>query len=83
MDPQVQCGLCLYCNSLLETVDGHKRTSLVAKAVSPLVDTAWFLALEYFLLNFVGVKTVLFCKDDILKNRYNYYLNVGSAQQTV
>lgn len=71
MHPQVQCGLCLYCNSLLETVDGHKRTSLVAKAASPLVDTAWFLALEYSLLDFVGVKTVLFCKDDILKNRYN------------
>jgi hypothetical protein len=69
MDPNVQCGLCLYCNSLLATVDGCERTSLWAKALSPLVDWAWFLALEQSLLDFVGVKTVLFCKDDILKKR--------------
>ena len=78
MDPNVQCGLCLYCNSLLATVDGYERTSLVAKALSPLVDWAWFLTLEYALLNFVGAKTVLFCKDDILKRRQEVILMMSA-----
>ena len=69
MDPKVQCGLCLYCNSLVVMVDGHERKSLWAKILSPLVDWAWFWALDKLLLDFVGVKTVLFCKDDILAGR--------------
>ena len=69
IDPRAQCGLCLYCNSLVSTVDGQERTSFWAKALSPLTDWLWFLALDHLLLDFVGVKTVLFCKDDILAGR--------------
>ena len=69
MDPNAQCGLCVYCNSLVVTVDGLERTSLWAKVLSPLVDWVWFNLLDHLLLNFVGVNTVLFCKDDILTKR--------------
>ena len=69
MDPKVQCGMCVYHNSLMETVDGHVRTSLWADCLSPLYDWLFFGALDLFLLDFVGVKMLLFCKDNILRNR--------------
>ena len=71
LDPKVQCGLCVYCNSLMETVDGYKRTAWWADLLSPLVDWVYFQSLKSFLLDYVGVKLVLFCKDDILTNRHD------------
>ena len=70
MDPRVLCGLCLYCNSLMETVDGRKRTSVWTDILSPVYDWLFFRALDGFLLDFVGVRMLLFCKDDIITNRY-------------
>ena len=71
LDPKVQCGLCVYCNSLMETVDGYKRTAWWADLLSPLVDWMYFQSLKSFLLDYVGVKLILFCKDDILTNRHD------------
>ena len=70
MDPRVLCGLCLYCNSLMETVNGRKRTSVWTDILSPVYDWFFFRALDGFLLDFVGVRMLLFCKDDIITNRY-------------
>jgi glycerophosphoryl diester phosphodiesterase len=69
LDPKVHCGLGIYCNSLMETVDGHQRTIWWADLLSPLVDWMLFQSLRSFLLDRVGVKLILFCKDDILTNR--------------
>lgn len=71
MDSKVQCGLTLYCNSLMETVDGYVRRALWADALSPLVDCVLFRALDRVLLDFVGVKLLLFCKDDIIRGRWS------------
>jgi hypothetical protein len=53
----------------METVDGHQRTIWWADLLSPLVDWMLFQSLRSFLLDRVGVKLILFCKDDILTNR--------------
>ena len=59
----------------MESVDGHSRKALWADALSPLVDWILFTALDRTLLDFVDVKMLLFCKDDILDNRYIYILH--------
>ena len=55
----------------METVDGHKRTAWWADLLSPLVDWMRFQALKSFLLDRVGVKLILFFKDDIRYNRHD------------
>jgi len=70
LDPNVQCGLTVYCNSLIATVDGGLRESLLIDALSPHFDWLFFCVLDMLLLNFVGLEIILFCKDDILEKRY-------------
>lgn len=70
LDPNVQCGLTVYCNSLIAKVDGGLRDSLLVDMLSPHFDWLFFYALDMLLLDFLGLEIVLFCKDDILEKRY-------------
>ena len=71
-DPNVVCGLCTYCSSLLYNMDlmgSSLRDSLLVHLISVIYDYLFFWTLDALLLEFVGIEMVLFCKDDLLTKR--------------